>query len=99
VLLVAAWLLFVGGLVALGWLDYTLRMRDGSIDAGGIGEPLVHVLVLAMGVVCAALAWRGLAGWSPAVRLVLLATQLALGFFAYAWAAIAYVCGTGIDCF
>ncbi|MBL8946774.1 MAG: hypothetical protein JNK45_26630, partial [Myxococcales bacterium] len=45
------------------------------------------------------LVWRGTSGLATPWRVVLLAIQLLLGFALYAAAAVAYVCGTGIDCF
>ncbi len=93
-----AWQGFAGGLFALGLVDHWLRMRDGDVRGGGIGG-LQSPIVVVLGVVAASLVWRGTSGLATPWRVVLLAIQLLLGFALYAAAAVAYVCGTGIDCF
>ncbi len=95
----ASWLLFGSGLALLGWIDWTMRMRDGHMHDGGIPEPLQHAVVIALGVIASASTFRGTSGWRIEARLVLVAMQAFVGFWVYAFAAIAYVCSTGIDCF
>jgi hypothetical protein len=94
-----SWWLFGSGLVLLGWADWSLRMRDGHMHDGGIPEWVQHALVLALGLLASALSFRGTSGWRMEARLVLVAMQAFVGFWVYVFAAVAYVCGTGIDCF
>jgi hypothetical protein len=89
---------FVAGLFVLGLVDHWLRMRDGEVHDGGVG-PLQTPLVVMLGVAASAMVWRGTAGLALPWRAVSLAGQVAAGFVLYAAAAVAYVCGTGIDCF
>lgn len=96
--IVLAWPVFAGGLFALGVVDRGLRMRDGEVHHGGVG-PSQSPMVICLGVAASWLVWHGTVGIRPAWRVVVLVVHAALGLVLYAAAAIAYVCGTGIDCF
>ena len=94
-----SWWLFGSGLAMLGWIDWSLRMRDGHMHDGGIAEPLLDAVVLALGLFASAITFQGTVGWRLEARLVLVVMQAFVGFWVTEFAAIAYVCSTGIDCF
>jgi hypothetical protein len=91
-----AWLLYLVGLLCLAGIDAALRARGPT--APGLGEPLLPLLALTLAAACAALLWRASLARPTAARVVLLLLQLGLGFVLYVIAALAYFCGTGIDC-
>lgn len=95
-----AWAFLASGLVALFAGDYYVRRRDGWLGATGTptSDTVWFGVPIVLGLIAAAILWRGLSGRrSLAVRLVIWALHLAVGFVLYVLACLWYVIETGID--
>jgi len=93
-----AWLIFIGGLIAQFGLDHHLRMRDGSVYFGGLPDPVWVWFPCVLGIFSLYLAWRGTRPLGSAwKRMAVVALQFVLGFLVYAFGALFYITGTGVD--
>lgn len=93
-----AWAVFILGIAAIFGLDYGLRMADGNVRSGGLGEPLYFGAAAAVGGVSLLLLYRATAQVSvPWKRWVVLIACVALAWILYAVAALFYVIHAQID--
>jgi hypothetical protein len=89
------WAVYFAGIASVFLVDRVLRLHGHE---RGLGEPLLPFVILLFAAVALALMWRGAAAWSTPARLVLVAVQGCAGVVVYGFAALAYFCGTGVDC-
>jgi hypothetical protein len=94
-----AWLLWLGGIVALMGVDYFLRLSDGNIKTGGVPDLLGGVLLVLLGGASLWLLYQGMRNISILMRLIFLCIQAAAGYLLGVVIGINYVCRAGIDCF
>lgn len=89
------WAVHSAGIASAFLVDRVLRLHGHE---RGLGEPLLPLTVLLFAAVALALIWRGAAAFSTPARLALVAVQACAGAVVYGLAALAYFCGTGVDC-
>jgi len=93
-----AWIVFLGCMGVEMAIDYTLRIRDGNVQTGGIPEPLWFILQLSFSAVSLRLAYAGTLPmgvlWK---RILAVAAQAATGLFLYGFIGLYYVVSSGID--
>jgi len=92
------WAVWIIGVFGICGLDYWLRSRDANIHSGELPEPIQLFLLILLA--CAALyIWhsgiREMAIWK---KVAVIVPQIIVGYFAFVYIAIAYVCSAGIDC-
>ncbi|MFC1742506.1 hypothetical protein ACFL35_00825 [Candidatus Riflebacteria bacterium] len=96
--IILAWLLFFTGFAIELAIDYYWRLGDGNIHTGGFPEPFWFGIPFLLAAISAWIAFKGSTGLSPAwKRYPVLAVQLILGFFLYAFICAVYITGAGID--
>lgn len=79
-------------------VDHLLRIQDGTIRTGGIPELLWFLIQMAL---CTIALWLAFVATKPLItlwkRLLLVGLQTCIGFVIYAFIALYYIVGTGID--
>jgi hypothetical protein len=92
------WLLWIGGLIAVFAVDYSIRVIQRDLHFGGVPEPVQLVFAALLGVAALRLLFLGTNSLKLSLRLILIAVQGFVGFWVAAFMGLYYVCSAGIDC-
>ena len=95
---VYGWVIWIGGLVALFAIDYSIRMSQNNLHFGGIPEPILFFLEGLLALAALYLLFLGAKNLKLWLRLLAVVTQGAVGFCIWVFMSLMYVCSAGIDC-
>jgi len=92
------WFIWIFGTFSLFLIDYFIRINDGNIRTGGINENLLSALIYSVGLVSVWFLYMGVRKKAIWFKIIVITTQVVIGYFLFIWVLLYYVCTVGIDC-